>query len=625
MSNVKLSNHLDRCCNPYDREGHKGKALRVLSKNLKRKFPDILENSKICYDCRNYKIACTDDSEIMECNTDETVDSMDTSSSSSVNHDSSKDRSQREIELEEMLDELKKKFSSLSLNDPQRLVILTIVPTSWSIKKIAREFRCSERLAKRAKQLKAAKGILGDTTAKGGKKLSETTVEKINEFYQTDSNSRVMPGVKDVKSVKIDGKRVLMQKRLLLLDLNGLYSKYKELHPDFPVSFSKFAQMRPQHCVLMGSSGTHTVCVCTIHQNCKLMFDAIDFESLTKESENPVINYKSGLSQIMCKNATIACNLDECKNCPGNTELCNYLKQCLPDNNIFQVIFSQWTGTDRCTLNTHIMSSEDFVDVLCSNLLVLKSHSFIAKKQADYFENIKTQLLDKQVLVTLDFAENYKYVAQDAVQAFHFNNDQCTVFTVVCYFKGESKIEHKSFIFLSDCTQHDTSAVYTVQRLLIPELKKLLQVEKIIYFSDGAKQHFKNRYQIKNLMNHEKDFGITAEWHYHATAHGKNACDGIGATFKREAARASLFVKSVDAILTAARLYDWSKQFFDTMSILFYSKVEHAKVKRSLKARFDSAPPVPQIQKSHSFTVLHENTLFIKRFSSCADGITFRY
>lgn len=36
-------------------------------------------------------------------------------------------------------------------------------------------------------------------------------------------------------------------------------------------------------------------------------------------------------------------------------------------------------------------------------------------------------------------------------------------------------------------------------------------------------------------MNHKNDFNIKAEWHYHATAHGKNACDSVGATLKREA------------------------------------------------------------------------------------------
>ena len=37
------------------------------------------------------------------------------------------------------------------------------------------------------------------------------------------------------------------------------------------IGFSKFAELYPQHCVLAEASGTHAVCVCTIHQNVKLM------------------------------------------------------------------------------------------------------------------------------------------------------------------------------------------------------------------------------------------------------------------------------------------------------------------------------------------------------------------
>ena len=42
------------------------------------------------------------------------------------------------------------------------------------------------------------------------------------------------------------------------------------------------------------------------------------------------------------------------------------------------------------------------------------------------------------------------------------------------------------------------------------------------------------------FMKHEADFGVPAEWHFSATSHGKGACDGVGGTVKRLAARASL-------------------------------------------------------------------------------------
>ena len=41
------------------------------------------------------------------------------------------------------------------------------------------------------------------------------------------------------------------------------------------------------------------------------------------------------------------------------------------------------------------------------------------------------------------------------------------------------------------------------------------------------------------MCQHE-DFGAAAEWHFSATSHGKRACDGVGGTVNRFAARASL-------------------------------------------------------------------------------------
>ena len=42
--------------------------------------------------------------------------------------------------------------------------------------------------------------------------------------------------------------------------------------------FSKFCKLRPKWCVLLVASGTHCVCVCTYHQNMKLILDTLNLE-----------------------------------------------------------------------------------------------------------------------------------------------------------------------------------------------------------------------------------------------------------------------------------------------------------------------------------------------------------
>ena len=57
-------------------------------------------------------------------------------------------------------------------------------------------------------------------------------------------------------------------------NLREVYHEFKGQFPAQKVGFSKFADLRPKHCVLAGASGTHSVCVCTIHQNVKLMINS---------------------------------------------------------------------------------------------------------------------------------------------------------------------------------------------------------------------------------------------------------------------------------------------------------------------------------------------------------------
>lgn len=114
----------------------------------------------------------------------------------------------------------------------------------------------------------------------------------------------------------------------------------------------------------------------------------------------------------------------------------------------------------------------------------------------------------------------------------------------------------------------------------------LVKSKKITHVTDGAKQHFKNRFQISNVINHKNDFDIEAEWHYCAIAHGKSCYDGIGATFKREAYRASLMAKPKDAILCHEALTKWAKNNFKVIKIFYFSQVEHEKIDGSLKEGF---------------------------------------
>lgn len=124
------------------------------------------------------------------------------------------------------------------------------------------------------RELQKEKGILSLPSPKIGRGLLDNTIHLITEYYRSDENSRPLPGMKDYVTVRNDdGTKVKLQKRLVYCDLKELYRNFKLEYPNCGIGFSKFAELRPQECVLAGACGTHTVCVCIIHQNMKLMIE----------------------------------------------------------------------------------------------------------------------------------------------------------------------------------------------------------------------------------------------------------------------------------------------------------------------------------------------------------------
>ena len=73
----------------------------------------------------------------------------------------------------------------------------------------------------------------------------------------------------------------------MLSNLKEIYCCFIEKNPGITIGFSKFADLRPKNCmykytcILVGTSGAHSVCVCTIHQNVKLMITGCKLSQLT--------------------------------------------------------------------------------------------------------------------------------------------------------------------------------------------------------------------------------------------------------------------------------------------------------------------------------------------------------
>lgn len=117
----------------------------------------------------------------------------------------------------EIVSQLKEKFPTATRSE--KIQILTVLPKSWSVKRIQEEFDATNFMAQQAKELVKNKGVLAIPDLKRGHALAEQTVHLVHSFYQSDEVSRVMPGRKNYVSVREGEGRVHVQKRLVLCNL----------------------------------------------------------------------------------------------------------------------------------------------------------------------------------------------------------------------------------------------------------------------------------------------------------------------------------------------------------------------------------------------------------------------
>ena len=198
----------------------------------------------------------------------------------------------------------------------------------------------------------------------------------------------------------------------------------------------------------------------------------------------------------------------------------------------------QWTTTDRTELVTMKLPVDEFIESLVDKLNKLTKQSFIAKAQSSYLKQCKEDLKDDEVVILLDFAENYKFVIQDEVQSYHWNQQSCLLHPVVLYYKNNGILAEDSICFISDDLNHDVDFVNKVMSMTATHISD--KITKIRYFSDGCARQYTNCKHFINLCFHETDFNYNCEWSFFATSHGKSPCDGLGRTIKHLTARASL-------------------------------------------------------------------------------------
>lgn len=537
-----------------------------------------------------------------------------------ASHSSSSENDNDIENKSEVIKNLKIKFASCK-SRTKKIMLLTILPENWSIRKIMSEFDAPNYMVRQSKIILKEKGFLEGPNLKPGKSLPIETVEIVRSFYENDEVSRAMPGIKDCVTVtEADGSKSKISKRLILCNLKEAHKHFKDKFPSIKIGFSKFAELRPKQCILAGQSGTHSVCVCTTHQNVKLMIENAKLNTVTNGN---LQNYKQCLAKMLCNPSSVDCNMGKCVYCPGVTEIRNILEESFAENSVEKVQFRQWVSVDRCNLQILEKDSDEFIELFCKKLSSLIQHDFIAKQQRSFLNYTKENLKESEFVVICDFSENYSIVLQDEAQSYHWASQHVTIHPFVIYFKEQNKIENVSYVIVSESLEHNTVAVYTFQKSLITFLTVKFQKlpKKIFYFSDGSAAQYKNKKNFVNLCFHEEDFKVKGEWHFFATAHGKGPCDGVGGSVKRLAARASLQRPYEKQIQTPQQLFEWAVENIAKIELAYSTQEDYVESECFLKNRFDQALAIKGTHQYHAFIPESTSKILVKNFSMNSEAL----
>lgn len=462
--------------------------------------------------------------------------------------------------------------------------------------KIVKKYRCLASIHRNT-------GIRHCTLLKTGERRSRNASirklieEKVVSYFQRDDISRCMPGKNDATTTENHQKS---QNRILTDYLSNIYARFRSDHPDTMISFSKFAKLRPPH-VKLTSFLSRSTCLCTIHQN--MAFKLKCLHSLGVDvSMNPESTSKKVNAEEMTE---MISQLDE------KTEL---------EYEIWKKV--DVNGVKKMRIEKEKKSRDNFREMMTKEYAAFQSHVDRVKQQFHALSELKSNLPQKQVIVQMDFAENFVCQSAHEIQSAYWNSTSVTLHPVVAYYKdNENKLQHKSFVFVSDVSEHNARTVVAILLKLVPLLKEHIpELTKVHYWTDSPSSQYRNRFIFQTICKHGEMFDVEAAWNYFECGHGKGVCDGIGGTAKRQAADA---VKQGKVLIQdATDFFKWASDNQKEITYLMYSRDEYNDASKIVSS-FD-CQAVPGTMKVHTVVPADNNSILVRHVScycpQCLEG-----
>lgn len=390
--------------------------------------------------------------------------------------------------------------------------------------------------------------------------------EIVFNFLNREDNAREMPGKNDKKKVGKD----IKQKKVLTDSMRNLFFKFKSENPHVKIGLSSFCRMRPKN-FSTAKYLSKNRCLCQKHQNMALLLKAARAAGL-KVSKNPE---------------------------EFNREEQDVNFELITDT---KVKVSQWKrveikGKMKMKIIEEEISKEDFIIFFMEHRKQFREHVTRMLIQYDAVRYTKENLPNNDILVQMDFAENYSCCNADEIQSAYFNPTQVTLHPLVVYFKDDitHNLLHKSFIVVSEDIGHNSGNVFTYLTKVMPMLKEIKpNLHTVHYWTDSPTSQYRNKSIFSVVAKHKSIFGCFATWNYFECGHGKGPCDGLGGTSKRMADQAA---KQGAKIQDAYDYFNWADKASKAIKYVLCTPSEVEKGKEWLD-NISASEPLKGVRKT---------------------------
>jgi hypothetical protein len=272
----------------------------------------------------------------------------------------------------------------------------------------------------------------------------------VEEFMSREDNSRMQPGKGDaIKSSSGERKQTI----ILTNYLGDLYQKFLAEKAQVKLSLATFCRLRPRH-ILPAKFISRTSCLCIKHQHMSLKCQTLKKFNIVM-NENP--------ENLIDK-------------CP---ELERAMTEMLP-NEVTYRVWKQVNVDEKKKMKVvekkqinQIVDKPEFIELMKIELNQFSGYVDRVRTQYREIKILKENLPENEIIVQMDFVENYTCKSLAEVQSAYWNQTPVALHPIVVYYRGQSStLEDKSIAIISDELSHSTSTVCTFLDTLIPVLKE---------------------------------------------------------------------------------------------------------------------------------------------------------